>query len=225
MTPLQFAHTLQMMDSLFPVGGFAYSDGLESAAASGDVRDGKSLAAWMDHVLHAVIVPCDGLALLKVARATETQDWDAVRFIDAELAALKPAAAVRTSSVSVGKRLLAMYTSILRGQELVPVIETLPHCHAPVAYGMAFSHLGLRPRDSLLAYGYGRLAGIVSAALRLLPVGQQQGQALLTRALDDLPAAVQTILFNESESLRSFSPLMDIQQMKHRFVYSRLFRS
>jgi urease accessory protein len=77
----------------------------------------------------------------------------------------------------------------------------------------------------LLAFGYNRLAGIVSAGLRLISMGQQQGQALLTKTLDRLPAAADRIVKTIDEPLRSFSPLVDIQQMNHQYVYSKLFRS
>src|SRR5438477_58105 len=179
MTPAQFVHTLQLIDSFFPVGAFAYSDGLETAAATGRVRDRESLAGWLRHYIEAVFVPCDGLALLKCAQAVRMRDWSMIRPVDEELTAIRPAAAVRASSVAMGKRLLAMYASLLGASELVTVIDTLPRCNAPVAYGIALSHLGLEHRDSLLAYGHSRATGIVSAALRLIPLGQQQGQTLL----------------------------------------------
>jgi urease accessory protein len=225
MTSAQFVHTLQMMDSLFPVGAFAYSDGLESAATSGAARDADSLAIWLEHFLEATFVPCDGLALLKSARATEVRDWATIRTIDEEVTALKPAASVRASSASVGKRFLAGYSSLLGGDELLPVIGTLPHCNAPVAYGIVLSHFGLEHRESVLAYGYGRMSGIVSAAMRLLPIGHQQAQLSLAKAIDRLPLAVEVILSSEAQPLRAFSPLMDLMQMNHRYVYSRLFRS
>ena len=49
----RLAHILQLTDSLFPVGGFAYSDGLESAAAGKRVHDASSLAGWLDHFIDA----------------------------------------------------------------------------------------------------------------------------------------------------------------------------
>src|SRR5262249_22576071 len=105
------------------------------------------------------------------------------------------------------------------------LLDCLPRCNTPVSYGVVFSHLGLDACESLLAFGYGRLAGTVSAALRLIPLGQQHAQILLTAALDQLPHAVKRILEKEEEPLRSFSPLLDVEQMNHRHVYSRLFRS
>jgi urease accessory protein len=225
MTPAQLVHTLQLMDSLFPVGAFAYSDGLESAAAAGRVRDATSLAGWLDHFLNFVFVPCEGLALLKCVRAAQKGEWTTIRSIDEELTALKPAAATRAGSKSVGKRLLTTYAAIVRDDPFLSIIDTFPHCNTPVAYGVVLSHRGLEGHDAVVAFGYVRLAGVVSAALRLIPLGQQQGQALLTRAIDRLPTAADQILQTEAEPLRSFNPLLDVQQMNHRYVYSRLFRS
>src|SRR5947207_15792350 len=70
--PLTFIHGLQMTDSFFPVGAFAYSDGLETAAAGGLVRDAPSLGQWMDHFLEGVFVPCEGLALVKCMLALKS---------------------------------------------------------------------------------------------------------------------------------------------------------
>ncbi|PYS29392.1 MAG: hypothetical protein DMG11_09150 [Acidobacteria bacterium] len=225
MTPAQLLHTLQLTDSLFPVGAFAYSDGLESAAAAGLVYNADSLAIWLDHFLNAVFVPCEGLALLKCVRAAEKGEWATIRSIDEELTALKPAAAIRSSSRSVGKRLFKTYAAIVPDSDFLSIVETWPHCNAPVAYGIVLSHRGLEARDALVAFGYVRLVGIVSAGLRLIAIGQQQGQALLTRAIDKLPGVVDYIVRAEGEPLRSFNPLLDVQQMNHRYVYSRLFRS
>src|SRR2546426_12410420 len=106
MTPAQLLHTLQLTDSLFPVGAFAYSDGLESAAAAGLEYNADSLAIWLDHFLNAVFVPCEGLALLKRDRAPGKGEGATIRSIDEGLTALKPAAASRTRSSAEGQRVL-----------------------------------------------------------------------------------------------------------------------
>jgi urease accessory protein len=222
---VQLAHILQLTDSLFPVGSFAYSDGLESACAGKRVRDTESLAGWLDHFIDRVFVPCEGLALLKCIRAAERSDWATIRSIDEELTALKPAAAARAASRSVGKRLLMTYGAIAGGDQFLSTVSDLPQCNAPVAYAVVLSHRGIGCSDALVAFGYVRLAGIVSAALRLIALGQQQGHALLTRAIEHLISAVEEVHRMETEPLRSFSPLLDIEQMNHRYIYSRLFRS
>src|SRR5688572_3422700 len=225
MQPIQLLQTLQLMDSFFPVGAFAYSDGLETAAAEGHVRDAASMQDWMDHFIDAVFVPCEGLALVKAMRALRTSDLDALRELDAELTAIRPALAVRAASTGVGKRLLSAYAAICGDETFQSLARSLGQANAATAYAVVFFHRGIPERESALAFGYNRLAGMVSAGLRLISMGQQQGQTLLTRGIERLPAAVDRILQMEGEPLRSFSPMMDIQQMNHRYVYSRLFRS
>jgi urease accessory protein len=225
MQPIQLLQTLQLMDSFFPVGAFAYSDGLETAASEGHVKDAASLQDWMDHFVDAVFVSCEGLALVKAMAALQSSDHDALRELDTELTAIRPASAVRAASTGVGKRLLSAYASISGSEHFNALARLLPHANAATAYALVFFHRGVSEREAALSFGYNRLAGIVSAGLRLISIGQQQGQALLTRGIERLPAAVDRILLMKGEPLRSFSPMLDIQQMNHRYVYSRLFRS
>src|SRR5262245_2712208 len=101
----------------------------------------------------------------------------------------------------------------------------LPHGNAAVAFAIVFTHCGIGERDAVLAFGYNRLTAIVSASLRLISIGQQQGQTLIAKNIERLPDAAERILEMKGEPLRSFSPMLDIQQMNHQYVYSRLFRS
>jgi urease accessory protein len=225
MKSLRFIRSLQLVDSFFPVGAFAYSDGLETAATDVRVRDAASLNGWMKHFLENVFVPCEGLALVKCMFAVKENDFDTLCRVDEELTAIRPAAEVRAASTAVGKRLLSLYASIDdRGSEPWKSV-TLPQTNAAAAYALVFFYCGIDEHTAALAFGYNRLTGIVSAALRLISLGQQQGQNLLTRNLNDLPAAVDRILEMKDEPLRSFSPLLDIEQMNHQYLYSRLFRS
>ena len=132
---------------------------------------------------------------------------------------------IRAASAGVGKRLLSLYAATHSEEESSWDYLTLPHGNAAVAYAIVYFRGGLETRHAALAFGYNRLAGIVSAGLRLISMGQQQGQELLTRMLDRLPGAVDRIHEMANEPLRSFSPLLEIQQMNHQYVYSRLFRS
>ena len=225
MEPLSFIRALQLTDSFFPVGAFAYSDGLETAAATGQVRDGASLAEWMDHFIDAVFIPCDGLAVMKCMEALRREDFASVCGIDEELTAIRSAGAVRRASTLIGKRLLSLYISMHGREDSTAQTGTLPHGNAAVAYAVVYFREGLSNRQAVMAFGYNRLAGIISAGLRLISIGQQEGQTLLTSATKRLPLAVDRIEQNMEEPLRSFSPFLDIQQMNHQYVYSRLFRS
>jgi urease accessory protein UreF len=148
-----------------------------------------------------------------------------LRDIDEELTAIRPSAAGRAASTGVGKRLLSLYTSISGEESFSTFAARLPHGNAAASYAVVFFHRGLSHRDAVLAFGYNRLAGIVSAGLRLISIGHQQGQLLLTKTIDRLPGAAERIMQMTGEPLRAFSPALDIQQMNHQYVYSRLFRS
>ena len=225
MESLHFIRTLQLVDSFFTVGAFAYSDGLETAVAGARVRDAVSLGEWMEHFLENVFAPCEGLALVKCMLALEAGDLDALRRIDEELTAIRPAAEVRSASAGIGKRLLSLYTAIYGTERFGRDGLMLPHGNAAATYAVVFFQCGLGPREAALAFGYNRLAGIVSAGLRLISMGQQQGQLLLTKNLNRLPEVIERILQMKDEPLRSFNPLLDIDQMNHQYIYSRLFRS
>lgn len=225
MQPLAFIHALQLSDSFFPVGAFAYSDGLETAATRGEVHDAASLREWMDHFLDDVFVPCEGLALVKGMCALIAGDTDSLAALDEELNALRPATSIRAASAGVGKRLISLYSSICGDDGFTEFSRNLPHGNASLAYAAVFFHRGIAERDAVLAFGYSRLSGIVSAALRLISIGHQQGQVLLTQTIRRLPDAADRIMQEIDEPLRSFNPALDIRQMNHQYVYSRLFRS
>ena len=101
----------------------------------------------------------------------------------------------------MGRRLLAAYSPIVDDPEFRTKVDMLVECNAPVAYAVVFSHRGIEETDALVAYGYTRLAGIVSAAMRLMSLGHQQGQSLLTTAAGRLPAAAQQIIREEANPL------------------------
>src|ERR1700752_1103321 len=90
-----------LCDSLFPVGSFGYSDGLEAAAARG-----VELREWIDVVLDENIGRLEGPAGLRAWGGFHTRDWDALVAVDEELTALRPAGTARRSSRAMGLRLV-----------------------------------------------------------------------------------------------------------------------
>ncbi len=68
-------------------------------------------------------------------------------------------------------------------------------------------------------------AGMISAALRLMSIGQKEGQLVLSRQMENLAHGVDNFIASPARPLMSFTPLVDIAQMNHRTLYSRLFRS
>ena len=94
----------------------------------------------------------------------------------------------------------------------------------PVAFAAACVCAGVARRPAVEAFAYTRLAATISAAMRLMPIGQTGAHARLARALERVPAAVDAIVRRDAR-IESFTPALDIAAMSQQYLHSRLFRS
>jgi urease accessory protein len=223
---------LHVCDSLFPIGAFAYSDGLESATSAARVRDLDSLREWLDVCLDESIGRSDGPALMIAWSAFEGADWNAVIEVDEELTALRPSSDVRRANRSMGWRLLKTWRVLHPDRRLDQALD-LAAAHRPVSrcwptLPVAFAAVGvcagIDRRDGLAGYAYTRLGATVSAAMRLIALGQTDAHQLLSRVLDRVPATVDDVITRKAP-IESFAPALDVAQMTQQYVHSRLFRS
>ena len=218
---------LHLCDSLFPIGGFGYSDGLEAATASGVVSTADDLAAWIDVCLEETLGRSDGPTLVGALAAFAAADWEALALLDREVTALRPAAASRRSSRAMGRRLLTTWQTLYPDARLEPVVKLARNGDIgpalPVAFACAAGSAGAGAHAAAEAFCYTRLAGTISAAMRLMPIGQTDAHGLLARVLGRLPAVVDGML--ERPRASSFTPAMDIATMSQQYLHSRLFRS
>ncbi|MEO8260821.1 MAG: urease accessory UreF family protein [Acidobacteriota bacterium] len=219
---------LHLCDSLFPIGSFAYSDGLESAAAAGLVTGAADLGGWLDVCLEEGFVRSDGPAIVHAWPAVEAADWDALIAIDEEVTALRASSTARVANRSMGLRLLktwqGLYPAVRLEQmlALVPVRRLGPTL--PVAFAAVGSCGGVTPRDLLAGFAYTRLAATISAAMRLVSIGQTDAHRLLSVALARVPASIDAVLARPARP-ESFAPALDIAQINQQYLHARLFRS
>lgn len=219
---------LHLCDSLFPLGSFAHSDGLESAVHCGLVRTGGDLDLWLTACLDEVVGRCDGPAVAAVWSAFHAADWQQIAAVDRDLVAMRPAAAARASTRAMGRRLLTTWHAIHRtpeGPDPLARIETGPLGPSlPVAFGAVSASAGLMQRSTVEGYAYTRLAASVSAAMRLFALGQIEAHTRLAAVRLRIPSVVDELLHRAAPP-ESFTPMLDIMAMTHRSVHSRLFRS
>jgi urease accessory protein len=220
---------LHLCDSLFPIGGFAYSDGLETATSMGRIADAASLSAWLAAALDDTIGRMEGPGVWRGWRACHEEDFDTLVRLDQELTALRPAASARRSSRAMGLRLLTTWHALHPNPRLER-IAGLANSRAigpvlPVAFAGVCACSGVARRASVEAFAYTRLAATVSAAMRLMPIGQTDAHLLLSRALERVPAVVDRLVARDDSAPESFTPQMDIATMTQQYLHSRLFRS
>jgi urease accessory protein len=219
---------LHLCDSLFPIGGFASSDGLERATSDGTIADSAGLQAWLQAVLDDTIGRLEGPAVWHAWRAVAEGDVAAMIRLDEELTALRPSSSARRSSRAMGQRLLttwqALHPDVRLERLAIAAKERALGPVLPLAFAAACASAGVTRRESVDAYAYTRLAATVSAAMRLMPIGQTDAHRLLSRTLERVPAVVDRIAAGEGEP-ESFTPMMDIAAMTQQYLHSRLFRS
>jgi urease accessory protein len=218
---------LHLCDSLFPIGGFGYSDGLETATTMGLVETSADLQAWLDICLDEVVGRMDGPAVLRAWSEFERRDLDALCTLDEEITAMRASSATRRSSRAMGLRLVTTWSALYPDRRLEYLLDLARVQRLgpalPIAFGCACASAGVGTRDAGAAFAYTRLASTTSAALRLMRIGQTDAHARLAKTLERVPMVVEAMATRARPE--SFTPALDLATMAQQYLHSRLFRS
>jgi urease accessory protein len=234
MAPMTFTdqallRLLQLTDSTFPTGAFAHSFGLETYVARGMVRTAATLEAFIANTLRHAVAPSDGVACVAVAQAEA--DWEAVvQRLDRRLTAMKTVTEFRDASRTLGLRLLRTATQLFALPCATSYLRAIDakslHGHMSLAYGLSCRDLELPLRPALAAWFRQHCASQVSVGVRLIPLGQTAGQALLARLGTTIIAAVARTLAQDIDDMTSFAPGQELAGILHRDVLTtRLYIS
>ena len=210
----------------FPVGAFAYSHGLEWAVEAGDIVDARSLEAWLLDLLEFGAPRSDAILLSAAFRAAAASRWTAL--VDAnELAvALAASAERRLETTAQGAAFVAAARAAWDCEPLRLLDEAPDRRIAyPIAVAAAASGHGLPLDASLEAFALAQISTLVSASLRLGPIGQTEGQKILAALLPRIRALARDALGASLADLGCCAFRSDIAAMRHETQYSRLFRS
>ncbi len=206
---------LSWMSPSFPVGAFSYSHGLEWAVEEGEIRDQESLTRWVSDLLTYGTGRSDAVLCSLAMRSSDlTELGDLAR-------ALCPTEERLLEADAQGQAFLRAVNS--GWPELVPEgFTALPY---PVAVGAVTAQAGIPRETALNAYLHAFCANLVSAGLRLVPLGQTDGVRSLAALEEVIAARAEWAASAGEDDLWSFAPFSDIASMKHETQYTRLFRS
>lgn len=206
----------------FPVGAFAYSHGLESAVDSGLVRDAAGLEGWLGDLLRRGSARQDAvLAADAWRRAVARHALDDLN--DLALA-LAPGRERRLETGATGR---AFAEAILAAwpQAACPGLPRGEDIAYPVAFGATAGAAGLPCAPSLEALALAVVGNLVSAAVRLGPIGQTDGQRVTAALLPEAQALGAAAARSTLDDLGACALRSDIAALQHETLYSRLFRS
>ncbi|EKV27486.1 Urease accessory protein UreF [Caenispirillum salinarum AK4] len=209
----------------FPVGAYTYSHGLEWAVETGAVRDRQTLTDWVEGVLLHGAGRSDA-DLFREAHGAEGAALDRV----IEVAdALRGTAELAMESANQGRAFLTAVTASWphpRLEDLATRCRALERPPAyPVAVAVAASAHGVPLAPALTAFLHALAANLVSAAVRLVPLGQTDGQKAQAALADTVHEAAAAALGRDWDDLGAAAPVVDLFSMFHETQYTRLFRS
>ncbi len=223
------ATLLQFADGLFPAGGHAHSFGLETYVQEGTVRGGADVVSFVTAYLEGALGPSDAVAVTLALEHARGSDEAGLRALDARLDALRPAAELREASRQMGRQTLRV-AAALTGDDLLRRFHTEAEAdrtpaHHPVVFGALGAALGWTKEAAALAYLHAATVVVVGSALRLLPMGQLEGQRVLS-SVRPLITRLACAAANATDGdLWGFTPGIDAASMRHAELEARLFRS
>ncbi len=220
------ARMLQFGDSMFPIGGFAFSGGLESAIQKRVVTDADTLHAFARTAVEQAAAG-DGIAVVWAHRAAATGDVAEIVRIDERVYARKLSGETRTMSVRMGKKFAEMGAEVTGAPLLATWRERIaagdtPGCY-PVALAVNFAVQGLPARDAFVVHQYGVAAMILSAALRLMKISHVDTQRMLYQLNAGADAAYEIAAAARLSDMAGFAPLTEILAAAHVKAHVRLF--
>ncbi len=220
---LPLLRLMHLVSPSLPVGGFTYSQGIEWAVECGWISDATDLEHWLENQLEQSLAVLDVPVLARLHAAAGTSDMDAMNHWSSELLAGRETAELRLEEQNRGRA----FADLLVGLNMASADQWRPllaRCQAAgFAYAAARWEIGAR--DCALGYLWSWLENLVLAAVKIIPLGQTQGQQLLHRLGPGLPMIADTGLRCTDEDIGASSPALAIASSQHETQYTRLFRS
>ena len=220
---------LHVADPNLPIGGFSHSNGLETYVQNGLVNNQESALLFLQKMMKNNVLHNDGSYVKLVYDALEENDFDKVILLDSECSALKSPKEVREGSHKLGSRLF----KIFRSKNDHPILKELEKYIAEnnevgnyaVIYSLVCFVSGISLREALTAFYFSTATGIITNSVKLVPLGQIQGQEILFKIQDEIEEWVDQTIDLDRGLVGISNVGFDLRSMQHERLHSRLYMS
>lgn len=217
----------------FPVGAYSYSHGIEYAFDAGDVTNADSLQTWVEGILEFGAGRLDAVFFRAGWQAITERDNALLKWTIETAETMRATKEMALESSAQGE---AFFDTLLNSWPVdgldrieflrVELKRTITY---PVAVGIASALSEIELHKALEAYLHAFVSNLVSAGVRMIPLGQTAGQQIISSLEIAVIEAVHSIMAETMETLKanlgSGAVMVDWSSMKHETQYTRIFRS
>jgi urease accessory protein len=229
MASLSLLHLLHLCDSSLPIGGFSHSAGLETYVQEGIVSNKKSATEFISQELSHNILFTNAAFVSMAYDAAGIDDMTEVLRLDELCTAVKLPVETRMASNKLGLRLLKIFQdsngAILIDRYRSQIASHNAFGHYCIAFGLISKALNIEKKDALAGFYYNAANGFITNAVKLIPLGQQDGQAILMSLLPLINELANRSLSPDEKMIGFCCAGFDLRCMQHEQLYSRLYMS
>lgn len=223
---LRLARLMQFADSAFPVGSFAFSNGLESALQTGVVTSPEDLKPFVEVAVRQA-ARMDGVALVHAYRAACSGDYETILAADAELWCHRVGQEQQMMLARMGKKMAELAVRIGDFPMLSRWLGDIKNgntsgCY-PVGQAITFASLGASEAETFSAHQYGVASMILGASVRLMRIDHFDTQRILYEVSQRIPEDFEAIRTIPLGNMESFAPIFDVLIGHHVTAHVRLF--
>jgi urease accessory protein len=221
----QLFRLLTWSSPAFPTGAFSYSHGLEYAVEEGMVTNAAQLQDWVGWIVRHGALYADAVLLAHAHRAAEAGNNAKLDEVAALAAAMRGTAETALESLQQGASFLDTAQAVWPEQRMAAFLKRNGAKPAlPIAVALLCAGTIPLP-ETLGAYLHAAMANLVSAGVRLIPLGQTDGQRSIAALEGAVTECVERALVTALDDLATAAPMVDWTSMRHETQYTRLFRS
>ena len=212
----------QLISPSLPIGSFTYSQGLEWAFETGWLEDAHAMEQWLLDLMQTAVKDLELPVLMRLLDAWQEQDTDAIKHWNQYLLASRESAELKQEEINRGRAMAVILATLAPYDDaLKPLIAS----NQTSAFAYACVKWGIDKQQACSGFIWSWLENLVLAAVKIIPLGQTQGQLSLFRLSEHSEELYKQAMIVSDEEIGSSSFALAIASANHETQYTRLYRS